>query len=96
MEQIRIRQPKIPAVQSFIQILKTFLGILFNLIAEQFSYLKRNSVSGEQVKPLVILDLALKRLTSFIKGGMSKGVEVKNLNYLLCFINFQIYFLLIT
>ncbi|MBW3044311.1 hypothetical protein CU304_06830 [Prochlorococcus marinus str. MU1415] len=73
MEQIRIRQPKITAAQSFIQILKTFLAILFNLIAEHFSYIKINSVSGNHLKPLIILDLALKRLTSLIKGGNAQS-----------------------
>ena len=37
MEQIRIRQPKMPAAQSFIQILGTFLAILFNFEAAHFS-----------------------------------------------------------
>ena len=50
----------------------------------------------KQRKPLVALDLSLKNPTSFIKKEMSKINKVKNLSHLLCFINFQIYFLLIT
>jgi len=40
MEQIQIRQPKMPAAQSFIQILGTFLAPLFIFIASLFSYIK--------------------------------------------------------
>ena len=42
MEQIEIRQPKMPAAQSFIQILGTFLATLFNFIATHFSYVRKN------------------------------------------------------
>jgi len=42
MEQIQIRQPKMPAAQSFIQILETFLATLFHFIATHFSYMKKN------------------------------------------------------
>ena len=40
MEQIRIRQPKIAAAQSFIQTLGTFLAVLFMFIVANFSYIK--------------------------------------------------------
>ena len=40
MEQIQIRQPKMPAAQSFIQILGTILAPLFIFIASYFSYVK--------------------------------------------------------
>jgi len=40
MEQIQIRQPKMPAAQSFIQILGTFLATLFIFIAALFSFTK--------------------------------------------------------
>jgi len=40
MEQIQLRQPKMPAAQSFIQILKTFLSLLLNFIAVYFSCIK--------------------------------------------------------
>ena len=96
MEQIQIRQPKMPAAQSFIQILGTFLAPLFIFIASLFCYVKLVPLTIKQLKPLVALDLSLKNPTSFIKKEMSKINKVKNLSHLLCFINFQIYFLLIT
>ena len=96
MEQIQIRQPKMPAAQSFIQILGTFLAPLFIFIASLFSYIKLAPLTKKRPKPLVVLDLSLKNPTSFIRKEMSKINKVKNLNHLLCFINFQIYFLLIT
>ena len=67
MEQIQIRQPKMPAAQSFIQILGTFLAPLFIFIASLFSYIKEAHLTVKQLKPLAALDLALKNLTSFIK-----------------------------
>ena len=96
MEQIQIRQPKMPAAQSFIQILGTFLATLFNFKASNFSYIKLASLTIKRLNPLVALDLSLKNPTSFIRKEMSKINKVKNLSHLLCFINFQIYFLLIT
>ena len=63
MEQIQIRQPKMPAAQSFIQILGTFLAPLFIFIASLFSYIKLAPLTIKQLKPLVALDLSLKNLT---------------------------------
>ena len=63
MEQIQIRQPKMPAAQSFIQILGTFLAPLFIFIALHFSYVKLFPLTGKQLKALVALDLSLKNLT---------------------------------
>jgi len=85
-----------PAAQSFIQILGTFLARLFIFIASLFCYIKLAPLTIKQLKPLVALDLSLKNPTSFIRKEMSKINKVKNLSHLLCFINFQIYFLLIT
>ena len=96
MEQIQIRQPKMPAAQRFIQILGTFLAPLFIFIAAHFSHVKLAPLTIKQLKPLVALDLSLKNQTSFIRKDMAKINKVKNLSHLLCFINFQIYFLLIT
>jgi len=96
MEQIQIRQPKMPAAQSFIQILGTFLAPLFIFIASHFSYIKLGNLTIKQLKPLASLDLYLKNPTQFIKKKISKVNKVKNLSNLLYFINFQIYFLLIT
>jgi len=84
------------AAQSFIQILGTFLAKFFIFIASHFSYVKIASLTIKQLKPLVALDLSLKNPTSFIRKEMAKINKVKNLSHLLCFINFQIYFLLIT
>ncbi len=85
-----------PAAQSFIQILGTFLAPLFIFKASLFSYIKLDPLTIKQLKPLAALDLSLKNPTSFIRNEMSKINKVKNLSHLLCFINFQIYFLLIT
>ena len=68
MEQIQIRQPKMPAAQSFIQILGTFLAPLFIFIASLFSYMKLAPLNIKQLEPLVALDLSLKNLTTFSKG----------------------------
>jgi len=42
MEQIQIRQPKMPAAQSFIQILGTFLAILLIFKATLISFIKNS------------------------------------------------------
>ena len=68
MEQIQIRQPKMLVAQSFIQILGTFLAILFIFIAALFHLQKIASSFRKQLKALVSLDLALKNLITFIKG----------------------------
>jgi len=85
-----------PAAQSFIQIFGTFLALLFIFIDSLFSNIKLAPLTIKQLKPLVTLDLSLKNPTSFIRKEISKINKVKNLSHLLCFINFQIYFLLIT
>ena len=96
MEQIQIRQPKMPAAQSFIQILETFLANISNFITSYFSYKKLESLIIKRLKALVSQDLSFRNPTSFFKEKTSKWNKVKKLGYLLCFINFQIYFLLIT
>jgi len=52
-----------PAAQSFIQILGTFLAPLFIFIASLFSYIKLTPLTIKQPNPLVALDLSLKNLT---------------------------------
>ena len=52
MEQIQIRQPKMPAAQSFIQILGTFLAPLFIFIASLFSYIKLSPLTIKQLKTI--------------------------------------------
>ncbi len=46
-----------PAAQSFIQILGTFLAKLFIFTASHFSYIKLDSLTRKQLKPLVALNL---------------------------------------
>ena len=67
MEQIRIRQPKMPAAQSFIQILGTLLATLFIFIGAFFSYKKLASLTTKQLNPLAALDLSLENLFSIIQ-----------------------------
>ena len=52
MEQIQIRQPKMPAAQSFIQILGTFLAKLFIFKATYFSYIKNSFFNFKTAKPI--------------------------------------------
>ena len=73
MEQLQIRQPKMPAAQSFIQILGTFLATLFIFKEAYFSYIKKTSLIKEQPKRLLTLGLALKRPTSFNNRRNFKG-----------------------
>ena len=52
MEQIQIRQPKMPAAQSFIQILETFLAKIFIFIAAYFSYIKNSLFNKKTAKAI--------------------------------------------
>ena len=45
MDQIRIRQPKMPAAQSFIHNLGAFLTIKFKFVAANFSKYKKVSLT---------------------------------------------------
>ena len=67
MEQIQIRQPKMPAAQSFIQFLGTFLAILINFITPNSSYIKKIAAFREKLKPLVLLDLSSINVTLLVK-----------------------------
>jgi len=85
------------AAQSFIQILGTFLATLFISYCRAFSFKKNSLFIKRTAKSIGSTGFSIKNLTTFSKGGKyQRGVEFKNLSYLLCFINFQIYFLLIT
>jgi len=78
MEQIEIRQPKMPVAQSFIQILETYLATFFIFIAALFSFINIASSFKKQLKALVPLDLVLKNLTTFSRGGKCKrGVNLR-------------------
>jgi hypothetical protein len=86
-----------PAAQSFIQILGSFLATLFISHSRTFSFIKNSLFTYKTAKSIGGTGFSIKNLTIFSKGGKcQRGVEFKNLSYLLCFINFQIYFLLIT
>jgi hypothetical protein len=52
MEQIQIRQPKMPAAQSFIQFLETFLATLFVFIAAHFSDIENCLFNYKTAKPI--------------------------------------------
>ena len=68
MEQIQIRQPKIAAAQSFIQILGTFLAKFFILIALYFSYIKKSIFKMKTAKTVGNTRFSIKNLTTFSKG----------------------------
>ena len=61
MEQIQIRQPKMPAAQSFIQILGTFLAKLLIFIAGHFYYVKNSLFNYKTFKTIGITRLILKK-----------------------------------
>ena len=52
MEQIQIRQPKMPAAQSFIQIIGTFLATLFIFLAANILYTKNTPFQKKTSKPI--------------------------------------------
>ena len=73
MEQIQIRQPKMPAAQSFIQILGTFLATLFIFMAAYFSYIKNILFNKKTAKAIGNTIFRNKNLTRFIKERNVKG-----------------------
>ena len=52
MEHIQIRQPKMPAAQSFIQILGTYLATLFVFLASYFSKIKNGLLNQKTGKTI--------------------------------------------
>ena len=78
MEQIEIRQPKMPAAQSFIQILGTFLATLFIFTAVNISYIKNSLFIYRTAKSIGNTGFSLKNLTSFSKGGKcQRGMNLR-------------------
>ena len=78
MEQIQIRQPKMPAAQSFIQILGTFLATLFISYNRAFSFIKSNLFILRTAKSIGSTRFSIKNLTTFIKGGKcQRGVNLR-------------------
>ena len=61
MEQLQIRQPKMPAAQSFIQILGTFLAKLFIFIAVYFSYTKNRFFNKKTAKAIGITRFSIQK-----------------------------------
>ena len=68
MEQIQIRQPKMPAAQSFILILGTFLAKEFIFIAPLFSFIKNSLFIQKTAKSVGGTGVNLKKLTTLRKG----------------------------
>ena len=78
MEQIEIRQPKMPAAQSFIQILGTFLAILFITYSRAFSFIKNRLFIQRSAKSVGGTGFSIKILTTFSKGGKCQsGVNLR-------------------
>ena len=73
MEQIQIRQPKMPAAQSFIQILGTFLAKLFIFMAAHFSHIKSSLFNEKTVKPIGSTRFILKKSNSIYQRKNVKG-----------------------
>ena len=65
MDQIQIRQPKMPAAQSFIQILGTFLAKLFIFIAANFSDIKNGFFNYKTAKTIGNTRFNLKKSNYF-------------------------------
>ena len=61
MEQIQIRQPKMPAAQSFIQIWWTFLAILIIFIALYSSFARNNLLNLKTAKTIGVTSFNLKK-----------------------------------
>ena len=68
MDQIQIRQPKMTAAQSFIQILGTFLATLFIFYSHAFLFIKNNIFILRTAKSIGITGFSTKNITTFIKG----------------------------
>jgi len=78
MEQIQIRQPKMPAAQSFIQILETFLARLFIFYSRAFLFIKNSLFIKRTAKSIGSTGFSIKNLTTFSKGGeCQRGVNLR-------------------
>ena len=61
MEQIQIRQPKMPAAQSFIQILGTFLAKKFIFLAAYLSYIENSLFNQKTGKAIGNTGFSIKK-----------------------------------
>ena len=78
MEQIQIRQPKMPAAQSFIQILGTFLATLFIFYSRAFLFIKNSLFILRIAKSIGGTGFSIKNLTTFSKGKKyQRGMNLK-------------------
>ena len=78
MEQIQIGQPKMPAAQSFIQILETFLATLFISYNRTFSFIKKSLFILRTAKSIGGTGFSIKNLTTFSKGGKcQRGMNLR-------------------
>ena len=78
MEQIQIRQPKMPAAQSFIQILGTFLATLFISYNRAFSFIKNSLLIFRTAKSIGGTRFSIKDITTFSKGEKcQRGVNLR-------------------
>ena len=73
MEQIQIRQPKMPVAQSFIQNLETFLAMRFySLLFYNFTF-KRIQKPIEIAKSIAAITFSYKKINSFF---IKKYIEI--------------------
>ena len=74
MEQIQIRQPKMPAAQSFIQILGTFLAKFFMLEAVFLSYIKNSLFNKKTSKAIGNTRFSIKKSNLICQKEKSQRV----------------------
>ena len=79
MEQLQIRQPKMPAAQSFIQIIGTFLAKLDIFIAAYFSYLKNSLFIKKTAKAIGNTRFSIKKSDLiFQKEKCQRVIKLRN------------------
>ena len=78
MEQIQIRQPTMPAAQSFIHTLGTFLATLFIFCSRTFSFIKNSLFIKRTAKSIGSTGFSIKNLTTFSKAEKCQmGVNLR-------------------
>jgi len=78
MEQIQIRQPKMLAAQSFIQILRTFLATLFIFYNRAFLFLKNSLFIKRTAKSIGVTGFSTKNIITFSKWAKcQRGVNLR-------------------
>ena len=74
MEQIQIRQPKMPAAQSFIQILGTFLAKILIFITAYFFYKKNSLFNKKTAKAIGTTRFSIKKSNLIYQGEKCQRV----------------------